>query len=107
MHRAILGINSKTKVDHKDGDGLNNQRQNIRVATTSQNGGNRRKQAKPTSSKFKGVCWHKRDKVWQVMIMANGKYTYVGFFQSEVEAAMAYNKAATSLFGEFAHLNEV
>jgi len=58
------------------------------------------------TSRFKGVSWFERDKKWQVHIKYNGKGKNLGRFSSEIEAATAYNTAATELFGEFARLNE-
>lgn len=65
---------------------------------------NREKQ-KGTSSKFKGVCWHKRDNGWRAYIRKDGKQLYLGLFTSEAEAACAYDVKAKELFGEFARLN--
>lgn len=102
MHREISG--TRLKVDHKDGNGLNNQRHNLRAATTRQNGWNRRK-ISPASSKFKGVHWHRRDKKWQARIQVPGERNQLGYFQTEIEAAKAYDAAARRFFGEFAVLN--
>lgn len=107
MHTEILGKFEGKHPDHKDGNGLNNQRSNLRPATPSQNGANRRKQLKPSSSRFKGVTWHKRDRVWQVSIMVGGKAIFVGTFHSETEAAKEYNRRARFIFGHFANLNEI
>jgi hypothetical protein len=105
MHRLIMRIyNRKIKVDHKDNDGLNNRRCNIRVATTSQNGGNCRKQ-KHTTSRFKGVHWRKDCKRWSVAVVKNRRRYHIGHFKSEVAAARAYDEAARLMFGEFALVN--
>lgn len=119
MHRHILGLtNSKIFGDHKDGDGLNNQRTNIRIATPSQN----QKNKKPSGiSKYIGVSFHtskskyfsKKENIikeysntgWMASITINGKFTYLGKFDSEIEAAKEYNKAAEKHHGEFARLN--
>ncbi len=59
------------------------------------------------SSKFKGVCFHKRHKKWQASINSGGRLIHLGSFGGEIEAAKAYNEAALEYFGEFAKLNEV
>lgn len=114
LHRIVLGIDSDA--DHRDGNKLDNRRSNLRPATGSQNGGNRRKTSIiETSSRFKGVTlkpankkWNK-DK-WRAQIKVNnktGKQITLGYFDTEIDAAKAYNKAAKELFGEFALLNPI
>lgn len=99
MHRFILNVLEGVKVDHRDGDGLNNQKGNLRQATTAQNGHNRRINSNNTSG-FKGVS--KRKHGWQATIQ--GKY--LGVFDTPGQAASAYDRAASVLFGEFARTNE-
>ncbi len=102
MHRFILGCSEH--VDHKDGNGLNNQKHNLRPATMSQNMMNRAK-APGCSSKYKGVCWHFGLRRWQVHIHKNGKSVYLGSAVDEWDAALMYNEAALEEYGEFAWLN--
>ncbi len=105
MHRLILGlINPKEETDHIDFDGLNNQRQNIRKATPSQNRANRRKIANKTS-KYLGVYKRSSSKKWRATIGSNGKRKNLGIYFNEIDAALAYNKAAIEIHGEFANLN--
>lgn len=108
MHRAVaarMGFPNTPEVDHKDHDGLNNQRYNLRPCTVRQNRWNRRKRSGCTS-KYKGVYWHKRPKIgWMARIFCLGKHYYLGMFDSERDAAKAYDVAARSHFGEFAKLN--
>jgi hypothetical protein len=112
MHRVILDLQNKYPwVDHEDGNGLNNQRCNLRVATYLQNQMNKRKKAN-CSSIFKGVSWHLRTGKYQTRIAAgelinngNHKTISLGYFDDEIEAAYAYDAAARKYFGEFAKLN--
>lgn len=109
MHRVILGLQrgDKRQVDHIDNNGLNNQQENLRICTYSQNQANSRKLFKNTSSQYKGVCWQKKDQKWCARIRVNRKRIYLGEFQLEAEAASAYNNAAIKYYGEFAKLNEL
>ena len=94
-------------MDHKDQDPVNNNRiENLRVATRTQNQGNVVKRANCTSP-FKGVAWHKPQAKWRAQIQFGKKKEHLGYFDHEHEAALAYNKRATELFGEFAVLNRV
>lgn len=106
MHRQIVGAKAGQPVDHRNRNTLDNQRGNLRVCTRSQNQGNRKKQS-GGSSRFKGVHWHKRDKTWRAAISRDGNTVHIGTFDDELDAARAYNVAATEHFKEFALLNEV
>jgi len=106
MHRFIVGCAEGLQVDHIDGNGLNNLRENLRICSNNQNQYNQRPRTNG-SSRFKGVSWHKNEKVWQATIKFNGRQTWLGQFNSEERAAMAYNEAARRMFGEFALLNIV
>lgn len=106
MHRAILGITDrKTQGDHIDGNGLNNQRYNVRVCTQKQNNRNRGASSAQCTSKFKGVCFHSRDKIWVAKISVDNIAMHLGYHKTEIAAALAYNEAATLYYGEFAKLN--
>ena len=106
MHQEVAGVIGILKVDHRDGDGLNNQRNNLRPATTRQNGHNRRKSSfERQTSQFKGVYWNKRDGRWMASITVEGRKWFLGYFDEEQDAAKAYDKAAKQAFGEFALLN--
>lgn len=104
MHREILKPEDGFDVDHRDTNGLNNRRYNLRPATKAKNQGNR-KLTKGKSSQYKGVSWDKINKNWVANIMNNYKNHNIGRFHDEVSAAKAYNKAALEYFGEFALLN--
>lgn len=108
IHRLIMNCPPELQVDHRDGNPLNNQKSNLRICTNTQNQYNRDGFGE---SPFKGVYFKKtkyKNKV-HVAIVAQitieGKVTHLGYFKTEKEAALAYNKMATLSFGEFARLN--
>jgi hypothetical protein len=101
MHKLVTGY---PMTDHQDHDGLNCQRYNMRKATDMQNNVNRAKWLK-TSSQFKGVCWDKQAGKWMARIRVNYLETNLGRFISEVEAALAYDRAAVKHHGDFACTN--
>ncbi len=106
MHRLILGLKKgdKRECDHIDGNGLNNQKSNLRICTNQQNQYNR-KLTKDSVSKYKGVCWRKYIGKWQANICMNGKIICLGSFSDEQQAAKMYDKVAIAEWGEFAHTN--
>jgi hypothetical protein len=107
MHRWILGLTNPTQiVDHKNGDGLDNRRANLRLCTTQTNAMNQRAGRKNKTSRYKGVSKHK-DGGWSALICHNYKSQYLGYFKSEIDAARAYDRKALELFGEFARINGV
>lgn len=93
-------------VDHINGNGLDNRRENLRISTQAQNLWNAKKH-KDSSSIYKGVSKRRNDTNWSARIMKNGKAQHIGMFTTETEAASAYNRVAKELFGEFAILNTV
>ncbi len=109
MHSVINKTPDDMWTDHRDLDKLNNQKYNLRNATPLNNVWNREKQSTKSSSKYKGVSWHKGNKSWQARIKAHGKQISLGSFplDQEKEAGMAYNQAAIKLHGEFACLNKI
>ncbi len=107
MHRTILGVKKGVEVDHRDGNGLNNQRRNLRRASKSQNQAAYRGACKNKSSRFRGVRWASRYNNWTARITVNGREMHLGCFGVEVSAAAAYNRAAKKYFGRFASLNEI
>lgn len=108
MHRVILGLQhgDGKQVDYIDGDGLNNQRSNLRICTNAQNQHNRRQKV-TGQSRFKGVTRHRQSKRWIAQINRHSAQRYIGSFDTEEEAAEAYNEKARELHGEYAYLNDL
>lgn len=108
MHRQILGVILKpdVEVDHRDGNGLNNMKENLRVATRSQNNMNRISRS-GTTSIYKGVSWNREKSKWEAYIRYESKQYKLGYFNDERDAALAYNNKAKELFGEFARFNDL
>lgn len=104
MHRQILGEKflRKRLTDHRDGNGLNNQRFNLRPATKIQNVRNARRR-RDNRSGFRGVARHRGKFMAQISI--RGTTTYIGIFKCAKDAAKAYDRKARKLYGEFARLN--
>ena len=100
----VVAVYPKQVADHRDHNIHNNLRENLRVATYSQNGANR-KIGKNNTSGCKGVSWQIKSRKWQVAIKKDGVTYYLGLFDSIRDAALAYNKKAIELHGEFAKLN--
>lgn len=106
MHRQILGLEfgDSRQGDHINRITLDNKRANLRICTIQQNQFNRKPQAN-TTSKYKGVRWDKQKKKWRAVIMINGKNNYLGRYDDEELAAIAYDLVARKVFGDFAYLN--
>lgn len=104
MHRVIMNCPNGFEVDHIDGNGLNNRRENLRVVTHLQNAANKRSNAN-TSSKYRGVNWCKKDKRWRAQIMYKYVPYHLGNFESEVDAALAYDTKAREFWKEFGRYN--
>lgn len=97
MHRLIMGINdANVKIDHIDGDKLNNQRINLRVASSAQNRHNSRKILN-TKNNYKGVSYVKKLNLYQSRCRMNGNDFYLGLYKTEISAAYAYNKKSIEL----------
>ena len=103
MHRLIMTAPSNMQVDHINHNGLDNRRLNLRLVTNTQNAWNQRSAG--GGSKYKGIYWNLRDRLWYANIMKNGKRVFLGCYKTEITAAKAYDKTAREYFGEFACLN--
>lgn len=102
MHRIILGLTRfSQKGDHKDGNGLNNCRHNLRASTSSQNAVNSKLRS-TNKSGLRGVSWAKRERMWTASI---GNGIRLGYFHVKEDAARAYDSAAIYMYGEFARVN--
>lgn len=109
MHRFLLDpfneLPYNIKIDHKDGDSLNNQKNNLRISSDCENHHNRRKGNGHTYSKYKGVSFYKNHNRWRAGICCEGFKLNLGSFGSEIEAARAYDKKAKEIHGDFAKFN--
>lgn len=106
MHRVILNAPCGIDVDHIDNDGLNNRRNNLRLATKQQNACNA-KIRKDNVTGYKGVSFNKSRNKFQAKIVVNGKHIYLGLFDDKIYAAKIYNEAAVVFHGAFARLNKI
>jgi len=106
LHRVILDVVDRSLVvDHINGNGLDNRRENLRVCTQKENCRNRRKH-KVGTSKYKGVSM-RTNGMYRSRIRKDGKLYHLGDFSTEQEAAEAYNEMADYLFGEFSRENKI
>jgi len=106
LHRFLMQPSIKMEVDHKDGNGLNCIRENMRVCRPLDNNRNRRIQ-KGNTSGYKGVWWYPRLKKWESGISVENKSIHLGVFIQRDDAALAYNEAAKLYYGDFAKLNNI
>ncbi len=104
MHRMLFPLIKEGQIDHIDGNGLNNQRENLRVCTISQNKQNVGL-TKSNTSGFKGVSYHKMGKKWQVKIRIGKENRYLGLFNTKEEAGEVYRKASLEHHKEFSNFS--
>lgn len=106
MEFFIINVPSGFLIDHKNGNGLDNRKENLRIATYQQNAFNRNKTNIPTYSQYKGVTknW-KSPKCWQAQIRDGNKTLFLGSFPCQFCAALAYDMAAIERSREFANTN--
>jgi hypothetical protein len=106
MHREVMLPPDAMQVDHANGNGLDNQRSNLRICTHAENVRNGRKR-RPGSSRFRGVTHNKRLGKWVAQICVNFQKMHLGVFDTEREAAFEYALAALVHFGAFTPINDV
>jgi hypothetical protein len=106
LHRFILNLKNKKEIDHKDLNGLNNTKLNLRICTHAENMRNRRINF-DNKSGCKGVCPVINSKKWRIQIVVNGKNIYLGQCENPEDGAKIYDKAALKYHGEFANINGV
>lgn len=105
MHRFITNCSPDKVVDHINNNPLDNRKANLRICTQTENLMNRKKQKTNTSSIYKGVSWKKPNNKWSVQIRVNKKLKYIGYYDDELEASIAYDKASIMYYKEFAKTN--
>lgn len=105
MHYVVaerMGIVGRA--DHEDRNGLNNQQENLRAATPTQNNANTGLRS-TNSSGYKGVSYDRQKNYWQARIRVEKRQAFLGYFDSPIKAAKAYDAAAKRFYGKFAVLN--
>jgi hypothetical protein len=118
-HRLVAGANdvfdratgkwrASDVVDHINGNGLDNRRANLRIASRAQNQRNTRGRPRHRRSAFKGVSFYPNSlRQWRATIEVDRRQIHLGYYESQSEAAHRYNEAAIRYFGEFAFLNNI
>lgn len=108
LHRLVMNAPPRKMVMHRNGIGLDCTKENLLFGTHQTNGASHRRKQAGTSSRFRGVSQNNgRGKKWKACLTVAGKYVYLGKYDSEVDAARAYNAGALIHYGEHASLNQV
>lgn len=107
MHRVIAGLtygDSHQYADHINRNGLDNRKENLRLATPHLSNYNQKKR-KDNTSGYRGVNWCKRTGKWHTSIQTNGHHKSCGYYDDPIEAALVYDRVAKNIAGEYANLN--
>ncbi len=104
MQYDVLAVGPNQIIDHKDRNGLNNQRFNLRPCTYQQNARNSTRPKNNTSG-YKGVTWHHQARRWVAYIYVDNQRLHLGRFLDKLAAARRYDSAAAYYHAEFASLN--
>jgi len=102
IHHFVLGLKDSALVDHIDHNPKNNKIDNLRISDYSKNGHNSTK-IEGTTSSYRGV--HFQNPKWIAQINKEKQNYYLGFYETEKAAAIAYNNKAIELYGTYANLN--
>lgn len=101
MHREIMKTPSDQMTDHRNGDGLNNQKCNLRNCSRKENQRNKRRMSSLNSSGVRGIFWEKSCNRWRAQISIDNKNKHLGVFKSKEDAQAVYIEASKSIYGEF------
>jgi hypothetical protein len=110
MHHEVARVPSAVMIDHRNRNGLDNRRGNLRKCTKADNARNSHRRIRNKTSAFKGVSLYRArvaaiGRPWRATITVDGKQIYLGWHATEVEAATSYDEAARRYFGKFACTN--
>lgn len=104
MHTLISGF---SYCHHVDNDGLNNQKSNLQDVTHKKNIQLQRPQSRKKSSKYRGVSWFKPKEKWRARLKVDGEEIHIGYYDSEIQAAMAWNTVALEMYGPDSYQNVI
>jgi hypothetical protein len=108
LHRMIMNVTDpKIYVDHINGNKLDNRKANLRLCGATGSSRNRGKPKKQTASQYKGLYYNKKIKKWCARVCVDKKKVNLGYFETELEAALAYNEGVGRYHGEFARPNVI